>query len=119
LRVVDVGGDDGPAPRHLVPDDLEIHALAQGDELHLGGDLTAPGVVELGDGAPGGGPQAGRVGGGTGERLGARTPGPERGPAVVAQAGHPPGVVLDVAPLVDPTRPQRCETGTGIAPRAA
>ena len=44
---------------------LDRHAFAQGDELHLRGDLAAAGVVELGDGAAAaeGGRAEGRDGG--------------------------------------------------------
>ena len=38
LEVDDVGGDDHPAARHLVADQLGFQILAPGDELHLGRD---------------------------------------------------------------------------------
>ena len=49
LGVVDVGRDDRPAARDLAPHELGRQPFAQGDELHLRGDLAAPGVLELGD----------------------------------------------------------------------
>ena len=42
LGVVDVGGDDGAARRHLVAHGDGVHLLAQRHEFHLGGDLPAP-----------------------------------------------------------------------------
>ena len=51
LGVIDVGRDDGAAAGDLAADQLGREAFAEGDELHLGGDLSAAGVVELGDGA--------------------------------------------------------------------
>ena len=90
LGMVDVGGDDGAARRHLVAHRGGVHLLAQGHELHLGGDLAAPGVVQLGHRV---GPAADEgTATRTGERLGC--PG----------AAH--------------ARPGRRHGGSGRAPRA-
>src|SRR5262245_55156200 len=51
--MVDVGGQDGPAARDLVADELGRHALAQRHELHLRRDLAASRVVHLGHAPPG------------------------------------------------------------------
>ena len=48
LGVVDVGGDDGAAAGDLIADQLGRHSLADGDELHLGGDHAPARVVQLG-----------------------------------------------------------------------
>src|ERR671910_225750 len=64
-------------------------------------------------------PQARGVRRRTRERLGAGPPGPDRGPAVVAQGGGPPHVVLDVAPFVGPRPPQRRQAQLGVAARPA
>ena len=47
LRVVPVGGDDGPPARDLVAHELGRDALAQRDEAHLLGDLAPARVVHL------------------------------------------------------------------------
>ena len=49
--VVDVGGDDRAAARHLVTHEARVEAFADRDELHLRRDLAAPRVVHLRDGA--------------------------------------------------------------------
>ncbi|SLD07744.1 Uncharacterised protein [Mycobacteroides abscessus subsp. massiliense] len=43
-----VGGNDGSARRDLGAHQLGGHSLAHGDELHLGGDLTGAGTLQLG-----------------------------------------------------------------------
>ena len=114
--MVDVGGDDGPAARHLVAHELGLHALAQRHELHLGRDLAPAGVVHLGDGAPGRGPQAGTQGALAGEPLGARPAGTLAARPSSRSVGDAAGVVLDVVPLVDPGRPQRGSPALGSLP---
>ena len=79
LGMVDVRGDDGAAAGDLVAHDLGVHALAQGHELHLRGDLAAPRVVHLGHAA---------------SRLGAQAPAAAR-------------ARLHVVALEDPVAPQR------------
>ena len=119
--MVDVGGDDRPAPGHLVAHERGVEALAQGDELHLGRDLAPAGVVHLGDGPA----RARPAGGGAsapapGERLGGRTGRPATTPGRRrAASADPARVVLDVAPLVDPRRPQRRQAVARVAARAA
>src|SRR5690606_25016207 len=113
------GRDDGPPAGDLVPDDLGVDPLPDGDELHLGGDLAPAGVVHLGHRAARRGPQPGPVGPGAGERLGGGAPGPVGGPALVAQRRHPAGAVLDVAALVEPPGADRLEAHPGVAARSA
>ena len=146
FRVVDVGGDDGPTPRHLIPHELRgyapgdagaetlalvlaaglvvgsvcfsggfgLHVLAQGDELHLGGDLALSGIVQLGDIAAGAGAAGGaamletQMGG-----AGVRLPGP-------AEGGTHGGELLAVAALVQPggaqggQAPAQVDTGVRV-----
>ena len=47
--MIDVGGDDRATPGQLAPNELGGKSFAQRDELHLGGDLAAPGVAHLGN----------------------------------------------------------------------
>ena len=47
--MVDVVGDDRAARGDLGADFFHVAVLAQGYELHLAGDLAAPGVGHLGD----------------------------------------------------------------------
>src|SRR5205807_2613577 len=84
LGVVDVGGDDGPAPGDLVADELGLEPFADGDELHLGRDVAPAGVVELGDAAAWLGPEG--LAGRAAELVGGGSPALGR-PAVVAGVG--------------------------------
>ncbi|MDH6226096.1 hypothetical protein M2169_003066 [Streptomyces sp. MJP52] len=52
LRVVHVGGQHRPSRRDLLAHDLGRDVLPEGDELHLGRDLTPPRIDELGGRAP-------------------------------------------------------------------
>ncbi len=56
--MIDVRRDDGASARHLLAHHLGAHALPHRHELHLGGDLAAPGVVHLGHPPARLGPQA-------------------------------------------------------------
>jgi hypothetical protein len=47
FQVIDVGGNNGAAARHFGPHEIGGETLAERDELHLRGDLTAPCIVEL------------------------------------------------------------------------
>ena len=47
LEVHDVGRDDHPAARNLVPDLLGFPILAAGDKLHLGGDDSLTRLLDL------------------------------------------------------------------------
>jgi hypothetical protein len=49
LRVVDVGGDDGPPPRDLGAHKLRVHFLTGSTELHLLCDDPLLGVILLSD----------------------------------------------------------------------
>src|SRR5712692_4443758 len=49
LGMINVGGQDRATPRYLVAHTFWRDAFADGDELHLGSDLTASRVVHLGD----------------------------------------------------------------------
>ena len=57
LGVVDIGRNDRPSACHLVAHMLWRDALADGDELHLRGDLATSRVVHLGDAAARSSPQ--------------------------------------------------------------
>ena len=49
--MIDVGGNDRAAARDLVADEIGRQPFADGDELHLGGDLALARVMELRDAA--------------------------------------------------------------------
>jgi hypothetical protein len=106
-----LAGRGGPAPGHLVSNQLAAHALTQGHELHLGRDLAPPGVVHLGDGAPGLGPQ--RRTARTAEGLHLRSLA-QRAAAVVAQACGTAGVLLHVAARRDPGAAKGGQSDVGI-----
>ena len=114
LGVVDVGGDDGAAAGHLVPDVFGVNALADADELHLGGYDTLAGVAHLGRGHSGLAPQ--RLSSQSWERL---------RHVLAAQGNAVAFIFLDVAAGHDPLPPQRGETlpeveaGAGVGVGAA
>ena len=43
-----VGRDDGAALCHFLPHEFRLEAFPDGDELHLGGDDSLTGVIQLG-----------------------------------------------------------------------
>src|SRR5581483_271386 len=102
--MVDVGRDDRPPAPDLVPDELRIEPLANGDELHLLGDLATARVVHLGDPVAGLGPQrlADRA-----PELFARRASSLGGTAVVARVDGPAVVRLHVLSVEDPRPPER------------
>src|SRR5690606_28837620 len=104
LGVVDVGRDDGPPARHLGADELGIHPLPQGDELHLRGDLAAAGVVHLRD-RPRPAQRAAGQGEGELDRAAA-------GDGLVAA-----GDLLHAAAGADPTLPQRWQPLVHVDPQ--
>ncbi len=139
FRVVDVGGDDGPAPRHLVAHEfgrdllrnrgaeglarqsffpfrirvqrLPLLVFAEGDVFHLGGDDAPPCVMQLGDGLS--------------------RPGAQHGDPVAGEPFPVPGLLFravtvvhgphfsafvdfHVAAVADPRGPNRLEALAGI-----
>ncbi len=86
FRMVDVRRDDGAASGDFRPDELGWQPFADGDELHLGRDLAAAGIVQLCHRAPG-----------------------ER--AQPARAN-----LFDVRPRADPRRAKRGQPGLGAEP---
>ena len=109
LGMVDVGGNDGASARHLGPDELGVEALADRDELHLGRDDAAAGVVQLRHRTA----AAQRACGPRRQRRGhGRRPG--------RNDRQRPRLARDVAPRFDPALPQKRKTlANVVALRAA
>ena len=119
LGVVDVRREDRAPARDLVADEFGRHALAQGDELHLGCDLAPARVVHLGD--PGAGLRPMR-------QAHAREPHAAEGGVFVATAPigrRRPWQLLHVAASEDPRQTHRgqaalqVDLGVGIGVGAA
>src|SRR5688500_20409337 len=115
--MVDVGGDDGPAPGDLRADEFRLEALPHRHEFHLGGDLAAAGVVQLRHPAAGPGPQ--RRAWLDGHDRGRLHPADGRPTVISPRRLACRGVDVDVTAGGEPALPEGREAALRVAPRPA